>query len=541
MTGLDRRQRHADERRGRPHALPDRASRRPRPARSPRRPTAASTSASPPAPASPTGPAAPSASAAPRSASARGSPTRPSNAGSSSGRTIAATTPVSITFTGVTNPSGNGPLSVSTTSDPAAQSTAIAVTAAKPLTELTVAAASLAPSATTRYVVRFAESSTGALSDAGNSRIRLTLHAGTSLAGWAGGTVQDETAGTTVGACSRLTDPDLECWLFTDRSIAAGHRLRITLENVKNPADAAPYRLKAWTTSDTPQVTSPDYAQGERRRAGDRDRVRHRRRRRRAVHVHGHRARRELRVPDRRRAVCALCLAVHDAGARARRAHVPGPRRQRGGAGPGARHALVHHRRRPAAGPDRHRRHECPRRPGADAARPRRHRVENRTSRLRPSGARCCDKVGGKLRAVGGRRRGPDGRDDRRAQGRAARDRSPPRQARRPSFSDGMFKVSQSGGSPRPHAHRDARLLGQARAGRGEEAQDAQAVGRREGPLPDQGLLQRRHRPRHQVARAGHLHGHADAGHAGRRLGSGLPAQGTIRLRAGKSYTAKRR
>ena len=35
----------------------------------------------------------------------------------SSGRAIAATTPVSITFTGVTNPSGNGPLSVSTTSE----------------------------------------------------------------------------------------------------------------------------------------------------------------------------------------------------------------------------------------------------------------------------------------------------------------------------------------------------------------------------------------------------------------------------------------
>ena len=52
---------------------------------------------------------------------------------------------------------------------------------------------------------------------------------------------------------------------------------------------------------------------------------------------------------------------------------------------------------------------------------------------------------------------------------------------------------------------RDARLL-QAGAGGGRQAQDAQAVGRRQGQVPHQGQVQRGDRPRHQVARPGHVH-----------------------------------
>ena len=48
---------------------------------------------------------------------------------------------------------------------------------------------------------------------------------------------------------------------------------------------------------------------------------------------------------------------------------------------------------------------------------------------------------------------------------------------------------------------------------RGGEAEDAQAVGRRQGQVPHQRPVQRGDRPRHQVARPGHLHEHAHAGH----------------------------
>ena len=67
----------------------------------------------------------------------------------------------------------------------------------------------------------------------------------------------------------------------------------------------------------------------------------------------------------------------------------------------------------------------------------------------------------------------------------------------------------------RPDAEREAHGLpeGQeaARARRGQEAEDPQAVGRRQGQVPHQGPVQRGDRARHQVARPGHLHDDADA------------------------------
>ena len=54
-------------------------------------------------------------------------------------------------------------------------------------------------------------------------------------------------------------------------------------------------------------------------------------------------------------------------------------------------------------------------------------------------------------------------------------------------------------------AHRAARALLLTGAGGAEEAQDAQALGRRQGQVPHEGPLQRRDRARHQVARPGLL------------------------------------
>ena len=71
-----------------------------------------------------------------------------------------------------------------------------------------------------------------------------------------------------------------------------------------------------------------------------------------------------------------------------------------------------------------------------------------------------------------------------------------------------------------------------ARARRPEEAEVAQAVGRRQGQVPHQGPLRRGHRPRHELARPGHLHDHADARHTGQRAASATTSQAQDRDRA---------
>ena len=74
-------------------------------------------------------------------------------------------------------------------------------------------------------------------------------------------------------------------------------------------------------------------------------------------------------------------------------------------------------------------------------------------------------------------------------------------------FYDGIFKLSQSGGiTTLTLSEALDSLRGGAAAAAAEEAQDAQAVGRRQGQVPHQGPLQRGHRARHEVARAGHVH-----------------------------------
>ena len=86
-------------------------------------------------------------------------------------------------------------------------------------------------------------------------------------------------------------------------------------------------------------------------------------------------------------------------------------------------------------------------------------------------------------------------------------------------FFDGIFKITQPGSITQLALTREARRLqvGQG-ARRGHQAEEAPAVGRRQGEVPHQGPLQRGHRARHQVAGRGHLRRHADQGHAGQRV-----------------------
>src|SRR4051794_31049260 len=108
---------------------------------------------------------------------------------------------------------------------------------ATPVSKLSVdnATPSQAAGARTVYKVSFTTSPTGKLSgDA--ARIYLTLPAGASLSDWTGATVS--VAGATVGGCSRVVDPKLECRLTGTNSIDASAAVTITVEGVKNPASS---------------------------------------------------------------------------------------------------------------------------------------------------------------------------------------------------------------------------------------------------------------------------------------------------------------
>src|SRR4051794_6219902 len=153
----------------------------------------------------------------------------------SSGKTIPASTTATITFEGVTNPGASGTLSLSTTSDPGVQTKAVTVVTPQNTSGLTVTntAPTNAAGARTVYTITFTTSSTGALSEDANSRINVTFPATTSLANWTGGTVT--VAGATVGFCSRLTDPNAECWLSSRKTTAPPTTATITFDGVTNP------------------------------------------------------------------------------------------------------------------------------------------------------------------------------------------------------------------------------------------------------------------------------------------------------------------
>jgi hypothetical protein len=172
-----------------------------------------------------------------------------------------------VTFNGVSNPSTPGAdktVSVSTTSDPGVVASApFTVVAGSALTNVGVTVGTLAPSARTRYVLRFTASATGGLANGANSRFDVTFPAGTTFTGWSGGSVLDVTRDVVVGNCGAPNGLVVQCGLFTGAVVAAGHQLQTTFGTVTNPAAAGPYRLTVATTSDLPATASSNYTQGE--------------------------------------------------------------------------------------------------------------------------------------------------------------------------------------------------------------------------------------------------------------------------------------
>src|SRR3954452_823367 len=124
------------------------------------------------------------------------------NASIPAGRTVR------IAFNGVTNPpttpSTTKTLTVSTTSDPSAVTSAnYAVTAAGSLSAITVdnTTPTTAAGGRTNYLVQFTLSASGALSAAANSRIDVTFPTGTTFSGLPGETVVDTTTAQDIAFC----------------------------------------------------------------------------------------------------------------------------------------------------------------------------------------------------------------------------------------------------------------------------------------------------------------------------------------------------
>jgi hypothetical protein len=167
---------------------------------------------------------------------------------------------VRVTLNGVSNPSADGPLVLSTTSDVGAASPGVTVAASQAIGNLRVdnTAPTTAAGARTVYAVTFTASSTGGLSNAADSIITLQFPAGTSFEGYNDSSVVDTTAGgAAIGACGGAnTSTDvITCSLFGGASIPAGHSVRVTVNGVANPTSADP-ALTVSTSSDTPRIAA---------------------------------------------------------------------------------------------------------------------------------------------------------------------------------------------------------------------------------------------------------------------------------------------
>jgi hypothetical protein len=153
---------------------------------------------------------------------------------------------------------------VSTTSDPGAVASGpFTVVPAGTLSAVTVANAtpSSGAGARTVYVVDFKTSSTGALSVDANSRWPFTFPAGTTFAGWGGGTIRDVTRAVDIGNCGAPSGLNVTCSLFTNAFAAAGDALRVTFSGVANPASAgADKTVSVSTTSDPQAIASAPFS-----------------------------------------------------------------------------------------------------------------------------------------------------------------------------------------------------------------------------------------------------------------------------------------
>ena len=173
-----------------------------------------------------------------------------------SGRAIAGSREVRVTFNGVNN-AGNFDqhrLTVSTTPDAdVVNSPFFTIVPAGQLSQITLANAvpSAAAGARTRYVVEFRTSATGGLSAQANSRFDVTFPPLTGYLGWAGGVVHDVTRGVDVGNCANPSNATVQCSLFSGQFVNAGDTVRITLDGITNSTDPGTDKIvRVDTTSD---------------------------------------------------------------------------------------------------------------------------------------------------------------------------------------------------------------------------------------------------------------------------------------------------
>jgi hypothetical protein len=182
-----------------------------------------------------------------------------------SGNTVGASTTVTATLNGVTNPPPGSPtLTVSTSSDVMpVHSPTYTVTAARPVSGVgvTITPPTSATGGDTTYVVSFTTSSTGALDGTTGSTVTIALPANTGLGRFQDGSPLD--VGTTqVGYCeptdTSTSTPILTCYLYSGDTVGASTTVTARLNGITNPPAGSP-TLAVSTSSDVNPANSPTY------------------------------------------------------------------------------------------------------------------------------------------------------------------------------------------------------------------------------------------------------------------------------------------
>ncbi len=183
------------------------------------------------------------------------------------GDTVAASTTVTATLTGVTNPPVGSPtLDVSTSSDVTpATSPSYTVTATRSVSGVgvTVSPPTSAAGGLTTYAVSFTTSSTGALDGYSGSTVTIALPANTGLGSFNNaGSSSLQVGATQVGYCdatdTTASTPTVTCYVYGGDTVAASTTVTATLTGVTNPPVGSP-TLDVSTTSDLTPATSSAY------------------------------------------------------------------------------------------------------------------------------------------------------------------------------------------------------------------------------------------------------------------------------------------
>ena len=183
----------------------------------------------------------------------------------SSGDTVSASTPVTATLSGVTNPPAGSPtLAVSTSSDVTpVTSPSYTVTAARSVSQPAVSLSDQIEGDTSTDQITFKTSSTGALDGNAGSSVTVALPATTGLGSFnSGGGSSLDVGATQVGDCEvtdgSTTTPTVTCSLYSGETVGASTTVTATLTGVTNP-DAGYNTLSVSTSSDTTPVSSASY------------------------------------------------------------------------------------------------------------------------------------------------------------------------------------------------------------------------------------------------------------------------------------------